>query len=97
MGEPLQQELAQSRIVARGHAVEARVYAENPAKNFLPGPPGVLTEFRLPQGEGIRVDTGYREGNKVTPFYDPMITKVVAHLSARIVELAHLRRRFGYR
>ena len=82
MGEHLQEELAQSSIVARGHAVEARVYAENPAKNFLPSP-GVLTEFRLPQGEGIRVDTGYREGNKVTPFYDPMIMKVVAHGQTR--------------
>jgi acetyl/propionyl-CoA carboxylase alpha subunit len=82
MGEPLQQELAQSRIVARGHAVEARVYAENPAKNFMPSP-GLLTEFRLPQGEGIRIDTGYREGNKVTPFYDPMIMKVVAHAATR--------------
>ena len=78
MGERLQDELAQSRIVAVGHAIEARIYAENPAKKFLPSP-GVLTEFRLPQGEGIRVDTGYREGNKVTPFYDPMIMKVVAH------------------
>jgi 3-methylcrotonyl-CoA carboxylase alpha subunit len=82
MGERLQQELAQSRIAARGHAVEARVYAENPAKNFMPSP-GLLTEFRLPQGEGIRVDTGYREGNKVTPFYDPMIMKVVAHGATR--------------
>ncbi|MEP7300203.1 MAG: biotin carboxylase N-terminal domain-containing protein [Caldimonas sp.] len=82
MGELLQQELAQSRIVANGHAVEARVYAENPAKNFLPSP-GVLNEFRLPEGEGIRVDTGYREGNKVTPFYDPMIMKVIAHGDTR--------------
>ena len=82
MGELLQEELAQSSIVARGHAVEARVYAENPAKNFLPSP-GVLTEFRLPQGDGIRVDTGYREGNKVTPFYDPMIMKVIAHGQTR--------------
>jgi acetyl-CoA carboxylase biotin carboxylase subunit len=45
--------------------------------------PGVLTEFRLPHGEGIRIDTGYREGNKVTPFYDPMIMKVVATPDAR--------------
>jgi acetyl/propionyl-CoA carboxylase alpha subunit len=82
MGEKLDDELAQSRIVAKGHAVEARVYAENPAKNFLPSP-GLLNEFRLPEGEGIRVDTGYREGNKVTPFYDPMVMKVIAHGQSR--------------
>jgi 3-methylcrotonyl-CoA carboxylase alpha subunit len=82
MGERLQDELAQSRITASGHAVEARIYAENPAKNFLPSP-GLLTEFKLPEGEGIRVDTGYREGNKVTPFYDPMVMKVIAHGQTR--------------
>ena len=78
LGERLQDEMAQSRIAAEGHAVEVRVYAENPAKNFLPSP-GLLSEFRLPEGEGIRVDTGYREGNKVTPFYDPMVMKLIAH------------------
>jgi 3-methylcrotonyl-CoA carboxylase alpha subunit len=78
LGERLQDELAQSRITSSGHAVEVRIYAENPAKNFLPCP-GLLTEFRLPEGDGIRVDTGYREGNKVTPFYDPMVMKLIAH------------------
>ena len=82
MGEKFHDELAQSRIVATGHAVEARVYAENPAKNFLPSP-GLLNELRFPEGEGIRVDSGYREGNKVTPFYDPMIMKVIAHAQTR--------------
>jgi 3-methylcrotonyl-CoA carboxylase alpha subunit len=82
MGEKLHDELAQSHIVAEGHAVEARVYAENPAKNFMPSP-GLLSEFRLPEGEGIRVDTGYREGNKITPFYDPMVMKVIAHGQSR--------------
>jgi len=78
MGERLQEEMAQPRIAAQGHAVEVRVYAENPAKNFMPSP-GLLSEFKLPEGEGIRVDTGYRKGNKVTPFYDPMVMKVIAH------------------
>lgn len=78
MGERLQSELAQSGIRIDGHSVEVRVYAENPAKNFLPSP-GTLTEFHVPQGDGIRIETGYREGNKVTSFYDPMIMKVISH------------------
>jgi acetyl-CoA carboxylase biotin carboxylase subunit len=59
-----------------GHAVEARVYAEDPVR-FLPSP-GPLDVFRPPAGDDIRVETGYREGNVVTPHYDPMIAKVVA-------------------
>lgn len=82
MGEPLQSELAQHNIRFDGYSVEVRVYAENPVKNFMPSP-GPLNEFRLPEGEGIRIETGYREGNRVTPFYDPMIMKVIAHGSTR--------------
>jgi 3-methylcrotonyl-CoA carboxylase alpha subunit len=89
MGERLHDEMAQSRIPARGHAVEVRVYAENPAKNFLPSP-GQLSEFRLPAGDGIRVDTGYREGNRVTPFYDPMVMKLVAHGADRLEAIERL-------
>ena len=90
LGERLHDELAQSRIVATGHAVEVRIYAENPAKNFLPSP-GMLDEFRLPEGAGIRVDTGYREGNKVTPFYDPMVAKVIAHGETRLQAIERLK------
>jgi len=78
MGERLNEELAQSKIKSVGHAVEARVYAENPAKNFMPSP-GPLSVMRLPSGEGVRVDTGYAEGCRITPFYDPMVMKVIAH------------------
>jgi len=78
MGERLHEELAQDRIKPQGHAIEARVYAENPARNFMPSP-GLLSTMRLPSGEGIRVDTGYVEGNRVTPFYDPMVMKVIAY------------------
>ena len=77
MGERLQDELAQAGIRANGHAVEVRVYAENPAKNFMPSP-GLLSQFQLPVMEGIRAETGYREGNKVTPFYDPMVMKLIS-------------------
>jgi acetyl-CoA carboxylase biotin carboxylase subunit len=68
-------------IEARGHAIQARVYAEDP-KNFYPSP-GKLNVFRPPQGEGIRVDTGFAEGREVTPHYDPMIAKVIVHADTR--------------
>ena len=64
-------------IERRGHAVEARIYAEDSVR-FFPSP-GLLKTLRLPTGAGIRVETGYAEGNRVTPYYDPMIAKVIAH------------------
>jgi 3-methylcrotonyl-CoA carboxylase alpha subunit len=76
-GEPLP--LHQDEVRARGHAVEARLYAEDPEKGFLPST-GRLRTLRLPDAmPGIRVDTGVVEGDAVTPFYDPMIAKVIAH------------------
>jgi acetyl-CoA carboxylase biotin carboxylase subunit len=64
-----------------GHAIQARVYAEDP-KNFFPSP-GRLNVFRPPQGPGLRIETGYAEGREVTPHYDPMIAKVIAHGETR--------------
>jgi acetyl-CoA carboxylase, biotin carboxylase subunit len=69
------------KIEVRGHAIQARVYAEDP-KNFFPSP-GKLTVFRPPQDSGVRVDTGLAEGRDVTPHYDPMIAKVIAHAGTR--------------
>jgi len=66
----------------RGHAVEARVYAEDPERGFLPST-GKILGLKLPEGEGIRVDTGVEQGTEVTPFYDPMIAKVIAHKPTR--------------
>jgi acetyl-CoA carboxylase, biotin carboxylase subunit len=60
-----------------GHAVELRVYAEDPQR-FLPSP-GLITEWAEPSGPGIRVDAGYGPGNEVTPFYDPLLAKLCAH------------------
>ena len=69
-------------VSVRGHAIEARVYAEDP-RNFFPSP-GPLTRFRPPpETASLRVDTGYAEGRVVTPFYDPMIAKVIAHGATR--------------
>jgi acetyl-CoA carboxylase biotin carboxylase subunit len=74
-------EILPPQIEVRGHAIQARVYAEDP-KNFYPSP-GVLKVFRPPEGSGIRVDTGFAERREVTPHYDPMIAKVIAHAPTR--------------
>ncbi|MEJ0025382.1 MAG: biotin carboxylase N-terminal domain-containing protein [Rhizomicrobium sp.] len=66
----------QPDLAIAGHAVEARLYAEDPQNGFLPSI-GTLERLRFPQG--VRIDSGVREGDAVTPFYDPMIAKVVAH------------------
>jgi acetyl-CoA carboxylase biotin carboxylase subunit len=79
-GDRLEQVLP-ADIAPRGHAIEVRVYAEDP-KRFLPSP-GPLRVFRPPSGENIRVETGYAEGNTVTPFYDPMLAKVIARGATR--------------
>ena len=78
-GEPLP--LAQHQIELTGHALEARLYAENPAGGFLPSI-GVLEHFRVPQ-DLVRVDLGVEEGGEITPFYDPMIAKLIAHAPTR--------------
>jgi 3-methylcrotonyl-CoA carboxylase alpha subunit len=71
--------LSQDQLSIDGHAVEVRLYAEDPNRNFLPST-GTLVHLRLPtEGPHVRVDTGVREGDTVTPFYDPMIAKVIVH------------------
>ncbi len=67
-------------IEPRGHAIEARVYAEDPAREFVPSP-GLVTEATWPRD--VRVDTWVRSGTEVTPFYDPLLAKVVAHAPTR--------------
>jgi acetyl-CoA carboxylase, biotin carboxylase subunit len=66
-----------SAVRTDGHAVELRIYAEDPQR-FLPSP-GLITEWAEPSGPGIRVDAGYGPGNEVTPFYDPLLAKLCAH------------------
>ncbi len=68
----------QDDIVTKGAAVECRIYAERPEKNFLPSP-GEIVRFELPAAsESLRIDTGVRAGDKITPYYDPMIAKLIA-------------------
>ena len=65
-----------------GHAIEVRLYAEEPAADYQPQS-GVLTRFEIPAGEGIRVDAGYESGSTVSTFYDAMLAKVVCHAPTR--------------
>jgi acetyl-CoA carboxylase biotin carboxylase subunit len=73
-------------VAARGHAIELRVYAEDP-RRFLPSP-GVIAEWAEPAGHGIRVDAGYAAGNEVTTFYDPLLAKLCVHAASREEALA---------
>ena len=70
-------DILRENIAINGHAIEARVYAEDP-KRFFPSP-GKLTTFQPPIDKGIRIETGYCEGREITPHYDPMIAKVIVH------------------
>ena len=75
----------------RGHAIEVRLYAEDAANNFLPSI-GPLAVFRPPEGPGIRLDTGVREGDDVTPNYDPMLAKLIVWAPSRDEALQRMRR-----
>jgi 3-methylcrotonyl-CoA carboxylase alpha subunit len=74
--------LTQDKVPLKGHAVEARLYAEDPERGFLPST-GKLAALSFPQMEGVRVDTGVEAGGEVSPFYDPMIAKVITHAPQR--------------
>jgi len=75
-GKPLP--LAQSQIRLQGHAIEARLYAEDPAQDFLPQT-GAIMRWTVPQGDGVRVDAGVESGQEMSAFYDPMVAKIIAH------------------
>jgi len=74
-----------------GHAIEVRVYAEDPANNFLPDI-GTLTTYRPPQGPGVRVDDGFEEGMTIPIYYDPMIAKLITHGATREEAIARMER-----
>ena len=80
---------SQDAVVQRGAAIEVRVYAEDPAKGFLPSP-GTVHRLDVPMGEGIRVESGVVAGSAVTPHYDPLLMKIVAAGDRRDVAIARL-------
>ena len=87
-GEPLG--FAQEDVRLTGHAVEARICAEDPARGFLPSG-GTVLKLREPQGDGVRTDSGLSEGTEVGSLYDPMLSKVIAHGPDRDTALRRLR------
>jgi len=79
-GDPLP--FSQSNLSQRGHAIECRIYAEDPAQGFLPQA-GRLLLYREPQGPGIRVDSGVKQGSEVSVHYDPMLAKLIVYAETR--------------
>jgi 3-methylcrotonyl-CoA carboxylase alpha subunit len=82
---------SQDRIAQKGHAIEVRLYAENPDKGFLPAT-GRIEAFHVPTGDGTRVDTGVRSGDEISIHYDPMIAKITAKGTDRREAIAALQR-----
>jgi acetyl/propionyl-CoA carboxylase alpha subunit len=87
----------QNDITINGHALELRVYAEDPLNDFLPST-GTLTKYQIPEGEGIRVDGGYTEGMAIPVYYDPMIAKLITHGNNRTEAIQKMKAAIaGYR
>lgn len=83
--------LTQDDLYINGHAIELRVYAEDPANNFLPNI-GKLKQYKLPQGIGVRVDDAYEEGMNIPIYYDPMIAKLITYGKNREEAIARMKR-----
>lgn len=88
MGEPLS--FKQEDIVLKGHAIECRINAEIPEKNFMPSP-GLVTHLHLPAGNGVRVDTALYAGYRIPSEYDSMIAKVIVHAPDRQAAIQKMR------
>jgi 3-methylcrotonyl-CoA carboxylase alpha subunit len=84
--------LTQDQISFNGHAIEARVYAENPDKNFMPSVGRIKTWRTPPDVDGLRIDDGYRQGDTVSPYYDAMLAKVIAWAPTRQAAIDRLDR-----
>jgi len=80
---------SQEGLTQHGHAIECRIYAEDPANGFLPST-GVLLQFIEPHGPGIRVDSGFTAGSEVTHFYDPLLAKLIVHAENREIAIQRM-------
>ncbi len=88
-GEPLPR--TQEQLVIHGHAIEARIYAEDPQRDFLPSI-GEIVHWRMPKpSPDVRIDTGFRQGDAVSPYYDPMLAKLIVHGEDRNAALRRMR------
>lgn len=85
---------SQKDIKIQGHAIECRINAENPWKNFRPSP-GTITDLHLPGGQGIRVDTGIYNGYQIPPYYDSMLAKLIVHGNDRQEAIAKMKSALG--
>ena len=83
--------VTQDEVAFDGHAIEVRINAEDPAHNFMPSP-GTITALRWPDGEGVRIDSGFVEGGVVAPFYDSMLAKLIVHAPDRDQAIAKMER-----
>ena len=83
--------LKQAQLAIHGHAIEARIYAEDPDRGFLPSTGKLVHLVPPPQSADVRIDTGVEEGDSITPFYDPMIAKLIVHGNDRASALARMR------
>ncbi|GAC1382155.1 MAG: hypothetical protein NVSMB33_09320 [Ktedonobacteraceae bacterium] len=86
-GKPLH--FSQEQISSHGHAIEMRLYAEDPVTNFLPST-GTVTRIILPEGPGIRIDSGIDSGDEITQFYDPLIAKIIVYGEDRVAAIARM-------
>jgi len=84
----------QEEIRFRGHALECRINAEDPSRNFMPSA-GTISALYLPGGPGVRIDSHIYQGYKVPPYYDSLLAKVIAHGNDRQETLARMRRVLG--
>jgi acetyl-CoA carboxylase biotin carboxylase subunit len=81
----------QSDLKINGHAIECRIYAEDPANNFLPAT-GIITEYIIPSGPGVRIDSGFGKGAEISVYYDPMIAKLICFAENRERAIARMLR-----
>ncbi|MFH1011975.1 MAG: acetyl-CoA carboxylase biotin carboxylase subunit, partial [bacterium] len=88
-GEPIP--FSQEQVHPRGHAIECRIYAEDPTRNFLPSS-GVIVALEEPQGPGVRCDSGLREGLEISVHYDPILSKVITYGENRAEAIRRMRR-----